>query len=456
MVELSKLRNMSIQKIKLTGILIASHILIFLIAFFTDSLTVLTWLSLIQFVITCVVVGRNNGKTAFLPIAFIVISYVFNFSGLVLGEIIGYRTGYLFYLQFSKNIVKEAVLYYFAITACIALGACLSNYKSSIRIRLRTYNEEKLKKVAKVFLLIGIIPHLLLIVMLLKARISGGYEATYDINRQGIGFLSVFFYYGALYLLYTANEKKEIYKLFIFIIPIEIVSMLSGRRYEAISFLLSLFIVYLYKFDKLRWKHIIRGMLLCIVGILCINFLGAIRNGDFGNVSDTSRFDTNNALYGFLIEMGNTIRTLLLTIKYVPSPVPYGNGKSFYEFIPRIIPGINGLLRDEYNFTKLLPENYNIGGSYIAELYYNFKWFGLIPAFIIGKILMFFDSNIRLKKNYNSIIAICLLFPTIEYIRDIFYTYRYGVYFVFITFLFMICKFSFFKCRIFTLKKKNN
>jgi hypothetical protein len=112
----------------------------------------------------------------------------------------------------------------------------------------------------------------------------------------------------------------------------------------------------------------------------------------------------------------------------------YAHGSTYVASLATVLPNISSEL-DTYvrtnDFQKQL-EYPTIGGSYLAELYYNFGQLSYVSAFIIGYVLSQFERFILKLREYNKYILLALAIlvarQSLWWIRDSFYVFpRYIV-----------------------------
>src|SRR5699024_5130033 len=101
-------------------------------------------------------------------------------------------------------------------------------------------------------------------------------------------------------------------------------------------------------------------------------------------------------------------------------------GKTYIQSLSTILLNINGLLTEVFNyahFVRLLQFYYvgslsnvsSLGGSIIAELYFNFSYFGIIPAFFIGFSLNKISLKMKIYLENNDIYKFSFYIPVFIY-----------------------------------------
>ena len=120
---------------------------------------------------------------------------------------------------------------------------------------------------------------------------------------------------------------------------------------------------------------------------------------------------------------------LILAMRFVPSIIGYGYGVGYASGFLNIFPNVNGFIdsyRDSMVYVSNFPVQYQqyMGGSYIGELYFNFGYFSVIFAILIGIFIGFICNMVSNKNNYDKSLSyiICLIIYTnmLWWIRDYF------------------------------------
>lgn len=379
------------------------------------------------------------------PNVFLLISYIFNIPTIFLGEIFEY-TDLLYYRYFEVAEVADALRYYIIITFFLWFGASTKRcYRKHYLARIvqNKYALNNIRTVGTIFMIIGFIPNLYIALEKFFVRKSGSYIDIYNIDYSGVGILSYFLYFGAVLCMYACRDKKSAIKIIIICIPCMLMKMLSGSRYDSVCMMVVFLYLYINQIEKIQWKKMGLYVAIVVTLMITINIMGTIRDTRYSAdlIADrVADFSTKNPITGFFAEFGNTLRTLLLTIKYVPDSLEYANGMTYIKFWIMFVPHLNDYLKIdliECSMALYLPDNAAIGGSWIAEIFYNFNYWGIFPAVILGRLLVKIDIGMRQKICKETIFYLNLLFPTIEFIREYFVVYRYGLYFTIASYIFL-------------------
>lgn len=275
---------------------------------------------------------------------------------------------------------------------------------------------------------------------------SGGTAARLWMNRVPYVFVA----YGkislvgfALLLLALKDKPKSQRKVFNFIIFYILLMMVSGIRSENVGYLLVF--IFLYFASQKKKIHIPSLLFYGVLGFLLLTFIitvGNFRSADKSFSSLISIFmdniTKNNAIFSLMDTCGDTGYTTQEVInKWLPV---YGatHGDSFYVGWISIIPNIPGIFTLPGDLTAktcfalrlqssgLLNSNYyNIGGSLLGELFFNFGLSGgviasLFVGFVIGWTSKKTTDYVAVNNFHGMIVLIPMMFATIYWVRSYF------------------------------------
>ena len=260
-----------------------------------------------------------------------------------------------------------------------------------------------------------------------------GYRRTYLISKEYsniwerlidiIGrmyFISFFIYLASL-----PNIKKTIVPTFLFLIP-NTLNLLTGSRN---NFALDILIILIYfvlrtKNTKILKKIIILSIISLpfIIGILI--FVGNIRGTD--NVNTLYKYSTGDKIIRFFYNQGVSAR-ILGNVQYFSQDIPYRlysfgdiidffkssalgkmilnigvyQGQSVEVFLTKNqLSHVISFIQSPYYY---LNEGLGVGSSYIAELYVDFSYIGIVLGsffygFLIRKLMrIFIDESVVLR-----------------------------------------------------------
>ena len=246
----------------------------------------------------------------------------------------------------------------------------------------------------KILVLIGVIPRLYIDILSLVGARANGYEGVYSIYfPQAIQSIAFFFDAGLFFLLYAQTDRRKQKFYLVAVIVYKCIMMSTGARQDKVAFLLVWLYVYFFIINKITVKKLALLVVVCIAGFMFISAIGTIRVNDTVSLSQTLSLlqsgTMNNVIGGALGEFGSAFDTLEVAIKYTPSEIPFGWGKSYVAGLLSIIPLlVNQIpsLAKAVMFVNQLPKHvtFALGGSFLGELFYNFSWFGIIGISVVG------------------------------------------------------------------------
>lgn len=246
----------------------------------------------------------------------------------------------------------------------------------------------------KILVLIGVIPRLYIDIFSLVGARANGYEGVYSIYfPQAIQSIAFFFDAGLFFLLYAQTDRRKQKFYLVAVIVYKCIMMSTGARQDKVAFLLVWLYVYFFIINKITVKKLALLVVVCIAGFMFISAIGTIRVNDTVSLSQTLSLlqsgTMNNVIGGALGEFGSAFDTLEVAIKYTPSEIPFGWGKSYVAGLLSIIPLlVNQIpsLAKAVIFVNQLPRHvtFALGGSFLGELFYNFSWFGIIGSSVVG------------------------------------------------------------------------
>ena len=375
---------------------------------------------------------KISGNEIFSPyILFIIFTYIFHF-----GQIILHSIGLGAYVIDSKiranviEIVPERIVLKSILFCTISIfmfhsGALLyaikqKRYPIKENAAVQKYEESRqfllTRGMGILMLIISIYPMIKFDGSYIRAALTGGYTAVYqlDINSGLWDDLSRMYKPSILFLLVSLKKKPTLARILVVInilYSLVKLSIVGQRGYEMI-FIVVLVWLYIKLFSKLDFK---RFLTLSVFGMIVTSILSlAVAYRD-----STNRFDVNdvidyllnrNPILQSISEFGGTLYTVELYIDLIPRTLDFGFGSSYLFSLLTLLPNINGILSDA---VKLASPNYllslkvtGIGGSYIGEFYYNFGVYGVILGLAFGYLFAYFSSRTQRAFNQNKFFVI--------------------------------------------------
>jgi oligosaccharide repeat unit polymerase len=290
---------------------------------------------------------------------------------------------------------------------------------------------------------------------------EGGYLAIYTNPLTGrlwsILYTMMGFFYPSVYiLLYCFKEKKRQWNLLYYGVICYCLAygLLIGNRGIMFMLIVSLILYRHFVYKKYTKRETLILALFAVLVLMLSSTIALIRNNAGNSITtDVIRNDIEgyNLVYSSISEFGGTAMSLLVGMDFVPDILPFGNGITYLASSAIIIPdplGAFAWLSPYTTFSGVLNHYHTgLGGSFIAEAYYNFGNYGFafmaILGLIIGKYLTKMDME-KYKNNYStSIIWASLMYLAIlMYERDQFYSITSGLlqYFIYPWVLYWIFK----------------
>lgn len=381
---------------------------------------ILTTILVLYTIISFSVLRINFVSIQFFVFAFLIVFHLGNI--IIVGfstTTISYIENLMIYRYGGDTYSGLAIFYSLLFSLFYTLGIILFHKpckKPSRNYYLSDLEQMHLFRCGLIFFVISIIPSLYVLYIASTTKSSDGYAAIYYVDYSfhgfSIGFLTNFLFPSIIMLILgSINRKKRFFIMsFLAILYYALEMFLTGRRGD--GFLPVLVIILLVE----AFYPIKRKLLLLVLGYLSISALSYIAQtrssgGTFidiivGYLKYLVRFD---AISDFLLEAGGTIRSPLLIIKSMDQIPNYRLGLTYaLGPIAALLNGlrITGALRDYLSFDYFLTNGEAailsasqadfMGGSCIAEAYFNFGIFAPLVGFAFAYFMQRFSRN---KKN---------------------------------------------------------
>jgi oligosaccharide repeat unit polymerase len=261
----------------------------------------------------------------------------------------------------------------------------------------------------------------------------GGYLATYSSDKIGIIYAFGNFIYVAFALLiigYKDNKKKSIAFFLFFIVYIGI-AMLTGNRGHQIVALIVIFYIASKTILKIKVRDILIIILICWLGSIFMNMIYDTRNiGIYYFLNNFSslflKHIGTNPFFEINGNFGDTIETPYLVVTQMDHSISPAFGLTYLYSFASLLPNLGGVfttINQAANFPVLLNGS-ALGGSFIGEFFYNFKYYGIIPILIFGGILSKISNKFEdafYGKDYFAIIFLLpIIINSLWWVRDSF------------------------------------
>jgi len=373
-----------------------------------------------------------------LSVLFLIFSYIFHFGQIIviLLKVPNSMPVNVMNL-FSNDIYKNACQYALFIQCFVILGMIITRItKDKIIIKKTNYiSLDLLSKISLSLIYIGIIPKLYIEISKIILYINGNYASTYNIGVPGfidtIGRMAEIGIIGLL--ISKQNNKKFATKLILFITFYETIIMLTGNRSRPMVFLVAIYYIYFQLVKKIKLKNVLLYGIIIYIGLAFINIISDFRNLGFEAIKNLNQnliiyAFKRNPLFDMLGEFGGTLLSLCVPIQY-DSFIPAQYGKYGILSLLTIIPNIGGILDNIVNKMPYINYyrslfSYSYGGSYIGEIFFNFRSYGITLAFFVGIFIGQISKKIKYSikyGNYDKLLIYMVLFPNILWwVRDYF------------------------------------
>ena len=207
--------------------------------------------------------------------------------------------------------------------------------------------------------------------------------------------LSIFYVPSLILLRVLFKQDARKYRIYDSLMVLHaILYLIIGQRTIAVALLMTILFLYIQEGKKIKLQTII---------ILTVSFLSLLVVSNYvGNTRSLQQYDVTilkmieTGISSFIGECGWSVFPLMVIVGATPQDISFSLGRSYFASVMSFLPtffdptGILtrlGSLSNEMWLTEYTGLNFGVGYSLVAEAYYNFAWYGLIPIFIIGIIL---------------------------------------------------------------------
>lgn len=399
-------------------------------------------LSILQLVINIFALIKFGEKPFSLPVLFLLFSWVFHFGNIsIFGLNLSAKLTFTMLTQVPNYIVKDSVEYAFFVQSFVAFGMFLVLIiKKNDGDVMKAHGEDEkylsfIRNLGAILILIGIIPTLYIDIGKIILFFSSGYVATYSLAQNGpLVILARVFKVGIFLLIIGyKNRPKTATILFLMIIFYQLLIMISGNRGQAVVEFIGLFYLYTNTIYKIRLKTIIPYGIIGYFLIVILNALSVFRLDKSPNFEDlmvafTESLQTSPIIL-VLHEFGGTLITVCYSFLAFSGGDYIQYGTNYLFSLLTVFPNVMGIFDGIYTnaiYVENFPESFRtyIGGSYIGEIYFSFKQFGIPFALFIGIAISFFSRKINkaiVQKKYILLCIYMIIFPdTLWWIRGYF------------------------------------
>lgn len=323
--------------------------------------------------------------------------------------------------RYGEDMAKPAIIYSILFVLLFIIGYIFFSQEGKKVQNIETINGKSksnnkyatCKTTGLILISISVLPSLYILFLMAKTRLSMGYAEIYNVDYRffgvSLGWITNLLIPGIFLLLVgISNDKKNFLRITSLVIFYYAIYMfLSGRRADGFLVIMSVLILRNY-FYKIKLK--LSSILLCWIGLVSLTFIAqtrgqgmAISKMIFLFIESVFRFDV---LWDFLLELGGTIRSPMLVIEVMNQYPQYRIGLTYLlSPIAAVLNGlrINSSLNNFLSFYSFLssPEKQNIlgnainnmGGSAIAEWYFNFGRIGVFLVPFLSKGILYVEKK---------------------------------------------------------------
>ena len=243
--------------------------------------------------------------------------------------------------------------------------------------------------------------------------------------------IASFWYISLAILLIGITDKRKESKIIIYSTIYMVVTMLSGERGHQLICMISLVIIFIQKNNIIiGCKKILSYSAVGVIMLFFIDLVFDIRQYSISYfISNFSEFTSNVLKKNVIIEtihsFGATIFTPYLVVKGMGTDYNPLFGETFIKSTSQIFPAVTDSMRAINNGSILgraLNTDHAIGGSFAAELYYDFRGFYFVASALLGYIYGRFSSSLPYYIQNRDGYRICKIVPYMIYslwwIRD--------------------------------------
>lgn len=346
---------------------------------------------------------------------------------------------YIMLYRYGENYGFLATFYSNCIIMSYVIGLVIfsksNNYKIDIKTKQRVsqYKLIVCRKIGILIFSISLFPTLYSDLMQVTAKINGGYSASVNTVATFYGiqlgwFTKMFVPSILLLMISYMYEKKKCLRILIATIGYYSIFMFfTGRKGNTIQIIVPIICLYYHCF---RPKIKINQVFVSYLGIYLVTIVTKTRN-----LKVDSFFWENlkkvvieaNPLTDLMLEMGGTVKAVIQIMIAIPNTGNFQFGLSFPMGI--ILSILNGLkipvesLKKYAVFAEYLsqPERgsfinntvASMGGSCIAEFYWNFGWFSILFMLIVSLLVLYYERKIQ--ENAHNPIKLAILYSFLYY-----------------------------------------
>lgn len=426
----------SLERILLfmTSLMLNSIIIVYITVFIRNEPN--SWMlnfsiiALVQLIINVIVLNKMGEDYFSLSVLFITFSSLFHLGQLfVFGFSLDSNMSINILNRISEDVFREASTYALLTHGFISIGMQVAFLFMNKKINKKENIELNcdlilMKKIAKMLIILGLLPTLYIDISRIMIFLSKGYVATYTLSVSGFVTTIARSFELGLLMLMIANSKNlnKARNILLFTLIYYSIVMLSGHRGWAIVFIITMIYFYINTTQTVSKKTYLKFGILGYLFLIIINTIGDFRHYVKPTFDDLILMISKNIgspIIDTVGEFGSTMITLCLSIQYFPSYAPIQYGLNYIQSLLFVFPNIGGVLNGiikNVKYTDYIPEyaRKSLGGSYIGEAYFSFNSGGFIFAIIVGILvaaISFKFKKLILEQAYLKMSYYLILFP---------------------------------------------
>lgn len=381
-------------------------------------------------------ISRTCKEYFSIAVLFVVFMYLFNL-GIPISRFLGWindetelflsRRVYIM----GYDTFFEYTAYCFILISGLQLGVLMriTSIKRHIADEEKLDNRQKLYEcsfIAKVCMLIGIVPYLVQEFLLIRASMANAYQSfEIDLSGTGLGLISSVFVLGVFLQLVAWQKESRKFDFLMYVFGLfQIIRMfVTGDRSTGITILLLILLIrhrFVKPLNSRKSMLYIACAYLGMLGIKAIELTRSSLNSDMGEV--IRELFQSNMLVETINEYGGNVWSGMMVYYSVPRTGSYRYGLTYLAAIvgkPLMILGISSEVWKFSDYANFIndPARGSIieaakgvfGGSFSGEWYFNFGFVGLILIIPFGYLLGTF-SDACMDKNKHPILTGYLMY----------------------------------------------
>ncbi len=403
------------------------------------SLRIITIIAIVNCILQIITIRITGNRLFSFFTAFIIFLYLFHFGEAITGSFYSDINfdfpNYILHYMTDKTIAWETLICSLAFI-CVTFSGGILFYTSCANTpkfvdKEEIDDEQVLEyRICKYmgYLLFAISTPLKLYfdIKQLLAAASGGYYAARNVESfSGVFSCIANFWYVSIPLIYLTIKSKKIRKIFVsLLIGYICLTMLTGNRGRQVVNLIAIFLVIHHSSEKkLNVGKIIKWCFIVFIALVFLNLVFDIRKynlsyflANFGQFVEEAL--EKNVLVETCHNFGSSIFTPYLVIEgYGTDYTPFF-GETYLKSFVSVVPDFLHAFKDINNqaiFSRVLNTKHLIGGSFIAEAYYNFGKLCYAFAFLFGVIYLKISNALYIAVKRRNLGKVCILYPFLAY-----------------------------------------